>query len=603
MPEKWNALSRMRTLHKLLQSAREAASNPLWQLKDPSFTQAHAQLIYHEFTFSSTDPPVPWPGFSPERKSSGRIVRDLRMPRTTTQAFLKARPLTQKPTTTHSDSPSSESTGDHNSDYERFTSHSVLSGSGPQAFTAPSFTLRSHKVRRNADARYSIILGTSFPLPSEFMDVQNPLHQFTTQVTDAPVMSTTQCPRRDCVVCGDGDQAGVLSPCEHCDKAYCKDCLHEMFVAASNDSTRMPPRCCAMIQMHIGLPLLNETDRSAFKNRFEEWISTHRLYCPKKHCSAFIPDRIVHATIPVPSMKQRLGDSHANVEPVVLSRTVKCQECWCSVCLDCHQPSHIGRPCDFSQDTEMEKMLEKLKYKTCPNCRTGVRRMHGCPHMQCRCGAHWCWFCKSPIKECNGAHVEEEEEVGTDEEDLEQGFEEDESEDDVTDEEPDDGGDARVVESAERAVDADNDTIMVEAGPMNPTASRFGPGASRVEQVNGHSPRPQTVPSTEEVENLDALGYQDWDNGGWNFGEEPEEARSTIWGCRHRWKQVRATEVKHVERSTSVYCNCCFIPIRMSSQDNVPLRSNVSQEAYACTHCNVLFCDRCRNTLHPLQKE
>lgn len=28
--------------------------------------------------------------------------------------------------------------------------------------------------------------------------------------------------------------------------------------------------------------------------------------------------------------------------------------------------------------------------------------MYGCSHMQCTCGAHWCWWCLRSIDECQG---------------------------------------------------------------------------------------------------------------------------------------------------------------------------------------------------------
>ena len=575
----------------------QALRKSVWQRMVPSSDQDYARPLSSDFTFSSTDPPVPWPGFSSDCGSRGRAVRKPKISRTAIQTSPKSYPDTQKPITTRSDSPYSESTGDHTTSCDRLTSHPASPGSVSQAFTEPGFTLGSHKVRRNADARYSIILGTTFPLPFELMDVQNPLHQFATRNSAAPVMSTSLRPARECVVCGDNEQGSLLAPCEHCDSAYCKACVREMFLAATKDTTRMPPKCCAMFQLNIGLPLLNSTEKSAFQDRFEEWISIHRLYCPEKCCSAFIPDRIVNKIFPTPGSRQSIEDGQANADFVGLAKSIRCQKCLCWVCLDCRQHSHIGSPCDLSQAQEVERMLEKLNYKTCPNCRTGVKRMFGCPHMQCHCGAHWCWFCKSPIEECNGAHDDEENDE-EDEEGLDYDEEAESEEEEVAVGGAEHGGGT---EDVERAVDADNDTIMVEAGPVNNTVSRLGPGSFRLEQADGHARDPPPAPNTEEVENLDALGYRQWSNGDWDFGDEPEDARSTIWGCHHRWKQVRATEgFKHVERASSVYCNCCFKTIRMP--ESVAPASNMSAEAYACSHCNVLYCDTCRNVLHPLHK-
>jgi hypothetical protein len=33
------------------------------------------------------------------------------------------------------------------------------------------------------------------------------------------------------------------------------------------------------------------------------------------------------------------------------------------------------------------------KWKRCPSCRHVVERSHGCNHMKCRCGCHFCYAC------------------------------------------------------------------------------------------------------------------------------------------------------------------------------------------------------------------
>jgi hypothetical protein len=31
--------------------------------------------------------------------------------------------------------------------------------------------------------------------------------------------------------------------------------------------------------------------------------------------------------------------------------------------------------------------------KQCPSCKTPTQKTAGCDHLQCTCGAHWCWAC------------------------------------------------------------------------------------------------------------------------------------------------------------------------------------------------------------------
>ena len=314
----------------------------------------------------------------------------------------------------------------------------------------------------------------------------------------------------------------------------------------------MPPRCCAMIQLYIGLPLLDDEDARAFRSRFAEWISTYRMYCPKERCSAFIPDNHILSMETTHSQARVYDERGRIIKRTVLPPmpgVIECPTCWDKICGFCRQPSHSGQPCDYTQARETEKLLEKLNYKTCPNCRTGVKRMFGCPHMQCHCGAHWCWFCKSPIEECNGAHEEEEE----DEEDDEEFADRDEGE--VDEDEGEEGDDSEVGDQpsqVETALDADNDTIMTEAEPVDRSTSHATPGHIG-EEVTAQPRLEEPAPASsarhreEVVENLDARGLRDWSDGQWDFGDEPEEPRSSFWGCHHRWKQVTATEgFKHI---------------------------------------------------------
>lgn len=102
--------------------------------------------------------------------------------------------------------------------------------------------------------------------------------------------------------------------------------------------------------------------------------------------------------------------------------TIACPTCSVSICTLCRQLIHPGLPCPQTDiDPLLAAQLEIWKIKRCPKCRSGVRRMFGCAHIECRCGAHFCFGCLSPINECDGQceedDYEEEEQDSLDEPD------------------------------------------------------------------------------------------------------------------------------------------------------------------------------------------
>lgn len=60
------------------------------------------------------------------------------------------------------------------------------------------------------------------------------------------------------------------------------------------------------------------------------------------------------------------------------------------VCARCRQVSHDGA-CDESRQSEEDALLAKFKLRKCFRCGQAMKKMFGCAHMICRCGAHFCW--------------------------------------------------------------------------------------------------------------------------------------------------------------------------------------------------------------------
>jgi len=81
---------------------------------------------------------------------------------------------------------------------------------------------------------------------------------------------------------------------------------------------------------------------------------------------------------------------------------IACPTCFTSVCTKCHSIAHLGDCPETDLDLALEEQLKKWKIKRCPKCRTGVRKVFGCSHIECRCGAHFCFQCLSSIAHCDG---------------------------------------------------------------------------------------------------------------------------------------------------------------------------------------------------------
>lgn len=73
-----------------------------------------------------------------------------------------------------------------------------------------------------------------------------------------------------CTVCCDQftaeqEPSSVLRPCRTCRSIYCTSCVKDMFIKACKDPSRMPPRCCNMLQLHFALPFLSKAEAVEYR--------------------------------------------------------------------------------------------------------------------------------------------------------------------------------------------------------------------------------------------------------------------------------------------------------------------------------------------------
>jgi hypothetical protein len=202
-----------------------------------------------------------------------------------------------------------------------------------------------------------------------------------------------------------------LDQCKRCASGdFCADCLKNWFLDACNNESKMPPKCCSIIPLSTVANLLDSSQVDLYKAKYEEWSTPDRIYCPVPTCSTFIPQRLYikirqnpYSPCNIPGITSTFNQSQymQNEAPKKdVKPHVACPTCGVSVCTKCRSFSHIGNCPGSDIDPVLEEQLKKWKIKRCPKCRTGVRRMYGCSHIECRCGAHFCWECLLPIGQC-----------------------------------------------------------------------------------------------------------------------------------------------------------------------------------------------------------
>jgi hypothetical protein len=326
-------------------------------------------------------------------------------------------------------------------------------------------------------------------------------------------------PVPQCMICcldlpKDGEKKSI-KPCRSCYSIWCTSCVRKAFIDASKDVSRMPPRCCAPINLHHAKPYLDAEEVALFRSKYEEWCTTNPTYCPIPVCSAFIPDRLVpqHART---KSKQRIDSGIGTPK----STSFPCPTCEADICCDCRQQAHPGIMCnihEFGLDAETAELLKAWGYKKCPKCGHGVKRMYGCHHMECRCGANFCWLCLAPVHECDG-------QCG-DNDSAHENHSDDESDEEFPDGERSD-------EETEATTQEDS------------TADR-----------DITAPRPTLHPR-----NLDGGGHRHWEDAGLDFGDEPQGGgEEAMWDCDHTFvKYTIPLATALTSHSTEMECTKCW---------------------------------------------
>jgi hypothetical protein len=121
-------------------------------------------------------------------------------------------------------------------------------------------------------------------------------------------------------------------------------------------------------------------------------MTRNKRWCPVPTCGAFID-----------------VDTLVNYHPT-RSVTFQCPHCGGNVCnKGCRGIVHSGR----CQENDEAAILGQYGIKQCPNCKQGVKRMFGCPLMECSCGAYFCWNCCKSPPDCDGGCDAQDSEIGS----------------------------------------------------------------------------------------------------------------------------------------------------------------------------------------------
>ncbi|KAL6249875.1 hypothetical protein RBB50_003731 [Rhinocladiella similis] len=232
--------------------------------------------------------------------------------------------------------------------------------------------LQSRTTITIADRAYTVQ-----PHGGEFGDPQYHVGEAVQPNEDQPIKGTIRTDLKCSICMVEFGCSAPAVPCRRCKFPRCFDCLKADFKAAMEDMDRMPLRCCNTIIHHeTAREILSTVELEAYKSRFDELSTINPLYCPVPTCSTFLPPRTFNEK----------------------GSEVTCPTCNTRVCTNCKQVAHHERGC--SKDLGRELILGMFHYKTCPKCGTAVAKMYGCPHMRCKCGAHWCWDCQRPLHSC-----------------------------------------------------------------------------------------------------------------------------------------------------------------------------------------------------------
>ena len=230
-------------------------------------------------------------------------------------------------------------------------------------------------------------------IPPEVMAMQNQLN----------VKGACESYRPDqvsrCRICEDDFSEDAVSVFLNCGHTFCMDCLNACVRAGLSNKQFFPPRCCTSEGIDIDgvAPFLEEDLLLHYTMVEEEFSIRHPTFCANKNCSRLFSE-------------VRLSKN--------VGKFIACHGCDTKTCMNCRQARahHISNHEDIDACPELiskedKELADGEKWKQCPGCRNLVEKEDRCSHMNCDCGAEFCYECGQEFNEDNscGYHTEADE--------------------------------------------------------------------------------------------------------------------------------------------------------------------------------------------------
>ncbi|KAL7266601.1 hypothetical protein RUND412_010847 [Rhizina undulata] len=168
----------------------------------------------------------------------------------------------------------------------------------------------------------------------------------------------------------------------YCSHPYCRSCYTNIVTASVKGTTAFPPACC-----NIRLPTtaikyaLDHEDLVSFLEKFAEYKSRYKIYCPRTSCGKLIPDEDV------------------------VDGVGTCGKCGGRACAECKKVAHGGACVEDGDVVALKRLAQTEGWKQC-KCGEMVDKIEGCNHMTCRCGREFCYTCGAVWRTCKCPHYD-----------------------------------------------------------------------------------------------------------------------------------------------------------------------------------------------------
>ncbi|KAF2708516.1 hypothetical protein K504DRAFT_355681, partial [Pleomassaria siparia CBS 279.74] len=187
-----------------------------------------------------------------------------------------------------------------------------------------------------------------------------------------------------CLICGDSEAECTLhsAPCGN--HYYCVDCLADHFKHATSNERLYPAQCCgAMFLSTDWEGILPHDVMQGYQSKEKGEYSImkkYRVYCGNPSCAKFIH--------PV----SNVSEAFSTVTYAVCE--FGCGHNTCVECRNVINDDPASHTCTVTEaDQKFKDAAEKEGYQECPECGHIVELADACNHIECVCGASFCYVC------------------------------------------------------------------------------------------------------------------------------------------------------------------------------------------------------------------